>query len=90
VKEAVFPVHKFHGIDIVLGPEMKIDRRSDGHRREPGIAYAKAQMAAQPPLPLRATSSFPWPMPTSRRWPTCARFCRTRLHLYATSGPPRA
>ena len=33
VKEAVFPFIKFWGVDIVLGPEMRIDRRSDGHQR---------------------------------------------------------
>ena len=53
VKEAVFPFVRVPGIDITLGPEMKSTGRS-GHgqsRDSVGIAYAKAQMAAQPALP---------------------------------------
>ncbi len=52
VKEAVFPFTKFPGVDIVLGPEMKSTGEVMGIDASFGIAYAKAQMAAQPPLPL--------------------------------------
>jgi carbamoyl-phosphate synthase large subunit len=52
VKEAVFPFTKFPGVDIVLGPEMKSTGEVMGIDANMGIAYAKAQMAAQPPLPL--------------------------------------
>lgn len=52
VKEAVFPFTKFPGVDIVLGPEMKSTGEVMGIDSNMGIAYAKAQMAAQPPLPL--------------------------------------
>jgi len=52
VKEAVFPFVKFPGTDIVLGPEMKSTGEVMGIDANLGIAYAKAQMAAQPPLPL--------------------------------------
>jgi carbamoyl-phosphate synthase large subunit len=52
VKEAVFPFTKFPGVDIVLGPEMKSTGEVMGIDATFGIAYAKAQMAAQPPLPL--------------------------------------
>jgi carbamoyl-phosphate synthase large subunit len=52
VKEAVFPFIKFPGVDIVLGPEMKSTGEVMGIDANFGIAYAKAQMAAQPPLPL--------------------------------------
>jgi carbamoyl-phosphate synthase large subunit len=52
VKEAVFPFTKFQGVDIVLGPEMKSTGEVMGIDANLGIAYAKAQMAAQPPLPL--------------------------------------
>lgn len=51
VKEAVFPFIKFPGIDIVLGPEMKSTGEVMGIDEDLGLAYAKAQMAAQPPLP---------------------------------------
>jgi carbamoyl-phosphate synthase large subunit len=52
VKEAVFPFIKFPGVDIALGPEMKSTGEVMGIDSDLGIAYAKAQMAAQPPLPL--------------------------------------
>ena len=51
VKEAVFPFIKFTGIDIVLGPEMKSTGEVMGIDEDLGLAYAKAQMAAQPALP---------------------------------------
>ncbi|MEA3188088.1 MAG: carbamoyl-phosphate synthase large subunit, partial [Chthoniobacter sp.] len=53
VKEAVFPFIKFPGVDIALGPEMKSTGEVMGIDVDLGLAYAKAQMAAQPPLPLR-------------------------------------
>ena len=51
VKEAVFPFVRFPGIDIALGPEMKSTGEVMGIDQNIGLAYAKAQMAAQPPLP---------------------------------------
>jgi carbamoyl-phosphate synthase large subunit len=51
VKEAVFPFIRFPGIDILLGPEMKSTGEVMGIDEDLGLAYAKSQMAAQPPLP---------------------------------------
>jgi carbamoyl-phosphate synthase large subunit len=51
VKEAVFPFIRFPGIDIMLGPEMKSTGEVMGIADDLGMAYAKSQMAAQPPLP---------------------------------------
>jgi len=51
VKEAVFPFIRFPGIDITLGPEMKSTGEVMGIDQDLGLAYAKSQMAAQPPLP---------------------------------------
>ncbi|MBE2179706.1 MAG: carbamoyl-phosphate synthase large subunit [Chthoniobacterales bacterium] len=51
VKEAVFPFIKFPGTDITLGPEMRSTGEVMGLDPDLGIAYAKAQMSAQPPLP---------------------------------------
>jgi len=51
VKEAVFPFVRFPGIDIMLGPEMKSTGEVMGIDADLGLAYAKSQMAAQPPLP---------------------------------------
>jgi carbamoyl-phosphate synthase large subunit len=53
VKEAVFPFAKFRGVDILLGPEMKSTGEVMGMDDDFGVAYAKSQMAAQPPLPLK-------------------------------------
>jgi carbamoyl-phosphate synthase large subunit len=52
IKEAVFPFAKFRGTDILLGPEMKSTGEVMGIDDDFGIAYAKSQMAAMPPLPL--------------------------------------
>jgi len=51
VKEAVFPFIKFPGVDIILGPEMRSTGEVMGIDTDLGIAYAKSQMSAQPPLP---------------------------------------
>ena len=53
VKEAVFPFVKFPGVDIILGPEMRSTGEVMGIDPDPGIAYAKSQMSAQPPLPTK-------------------------------------
>ncbi len=55
VKEAVFPFIRFPGIDIALGPEMKSTGEVMGIDADLGVAYAKSQMSAQPPLPLKGT-----------------------------------
>jgi carbamoyl-phosphate synthase large subunit len=53
IKEAVFPFSRFPGVDILLGPEMKSTGEVMGIDKHLGIAYAKAQMAASPPLPTQ-------------------------------------
>ncbi len=51
VKEPVFPFLRYQGIDTGLGPEMKSTGEVMGIDADLGLAYAKAQMAAPPPLP---------------------------------------
>jgi len=53
VKEAVFPFLRYQGIDISLGPEMKSTGEVMGIDVDLGLAYAKSQMAAPPPLPRK-------------------------------------
>jgi carbamoyl-phosphate synthase large subunit len=53
VKEAVFPFLRYQGIDISLGPEMKSTGEVMGIDADLGLAYAKSQMAAPPPLPKK-------------------------------------
>jgi len=53
VKEAVFPFLRYQGTDIALGPEMKSTGEVMGMDVDLGLAYAKSQMAAPPPLPKK-------------------------------------
>jgi len=51
VKESVFPFVRFPGASVILSPEMRSTGEVMGLDKDLGIAYAKSQMAAQPPLP---------------------------------------
>ena len=46
VKEAVFPFTKFPGVDPILGPEMRSTGEVMGIADSFGMAFAKAQLAA--------------------------------------------
>lgn len=46
VKEAVLPFGRFHGVDTVLGPEMKSTGEVMGIDNDFGTAFAKSQLAA--------------------------------------------
>jgi len=52
VKEAVFPFVRFPGATITLGPEMRSTGEVMGLDADLGIAFAKAQAAAKPGLPV--------------------------------------
>ena len=52
VKESVFVFHKFPGVDIALGPEMRSTGEAMGIDRSVEIAFAKGQMGAGMMLPL--------------------------------------
>src|SRR5450432_2378992 len=53
VKEAVLPFGRFHGVDTVLGPEMKSTGEVMGIDSGFGIAFAKSQAAAYGSLPTK-------------------------------------
>jgi carbamoyl-phosphate synthase large subunit len=55
VKEAVFPFNMYHGVDPLLGPEMRSTGEVLGMAGSFGVAFFKAQQAANPPLPLEGT-----------------------------------
>jgi carbamoyl-phosphate synthase large subunit len=55
VKESVFPFSKFPGVDIILGPEMRSTGEVMGIDDTFPMAFAKAQMAANSPLPESGT-----------------------------------
>ena len=52
VKEAVFPFVRFPGATIALGPEMRSTGEVMGLDDDLGVAFAKAQAAAKPGLPV--------------------------------------
>jgi carbamoyl-phosphate synthase large subunit len=53
VKEPVFPFHKFPGVDVILGPEMRSTGEVMGVDRALPVALAKAHMAAGVLLPTQ-------------------------------------
>ncbi|UCF38157.1 MAG: carbamoyl-phosphate synthase large subunit [Acidobacteriota bacterium] len=53
VKSPVFPFAKFHGVDTILGPEMKSTGEVMGADDDFGLAYAKASLSAGVSLPKR-------------------------------------
>ena len=55
VKEAVFPFNMFPEVDPLLGPEMRSTGEVLGMAESYGLAYFKAQEAANAPLPLEGT-----------------------------------
>ena len=55
VKESVFPFNKFPGVDIILGPEMRSTGEVMGIDDSFPMAFAKSQMGANSPLPLKGT-----------------------------------
>ena len=56
VKEAVLPFGRFHGVDTVLGPEMKSTGEVMGIDAGFGIAFAKSQAGAYGSLPTKGTA----------------------------------
>jgi len=58
VKEAVFPFDRFHGVDTILGPEMKSTGEVMGIDADFGLAYSKAQAASRNVIPLSGTIIF--------------------------------
>jgi carbamoyl-phosphate synthase large subunit len=51
VKEAVFPFDRFHGVDTILGPEMKSTGEVMGIDDNFGLAYAKAEESSRNKVP---------------------------------------
>ncbi len=87
VKEAVFPFLRYQGIDISLGPEMKATGEVMGIDSDLGLAYAKSQMAAPPPLP-KSGNVFISVKDTDKESviPLAADFVKLGFGIVATSG----
>jgi len=58
VKEAVFPFHKFPGVDTILGPEMKSTGEVMGVGDNFGEAFVKSQLASSSELPKPGGRAF--------------------------------
>jgi carbamoyl-phosphate synthase large subunit len=52
VKEAVFPFDRFHGVDTILGPEMKSTGEVMGIDENFGLAFGKSQISCGNRIPL--------------------------------------
>jgi carbamoyl-phosphate synthase large subunit len=58
VKEAVLPFDRFHGVDTILGPEMKSTGEVMGIDMNFGLAYSKAQTSSKNVLPASGKIIF--------------------------------
>jgi carbamoyl-phosphate synthase large subunit len=58
VKAPVFPFNRFRGVDSVLGPEMQSTGEVMGIDMDPGVAFAKAMMAAGQRMPFSGGRVF--------------------------------
>ena len=91
VKESVFPFNRFHGQDILLSPEMRSTGEVMGLDADLGIAYAKSQMAANAPLPLRGRVFISVSHAHKKEAVAVARqFAELGFELVATSGTAQA
>lgn len=90
VKEAVFPFSKFPGSDIILGPEMRSTGEVMGLAADFGLAYVKAQMAAQPALPLKGKIFISVKDSDKKAVAQIASdYAKLGFELYATAGTAR-
>jgi carbamoyl-phosphate synthase large subunit len=91
VKEAVFPFLRYEGLDISLGPEMKSTGEVMGMDVDLGLAYAKSQMAAPPPLPKKG-KVFVSVKDTDKEAviPVAREFVKLGFEIISTSGTAEA
>jgi carbamoyl-phosphate synthase large subunit len=91
VKEAVFPFLRYEGLDISLGPEMKSTGEVMGIDVDLGLAYAKSQMAAPPPLPKRGRVFVSVKDADKEAIiPVAAEFLKLGFEIVSTSGTAQA
>jgi carbamoyl-phosphate synthase large subunit len=87
VKEAVFPFPMFPEVDPILGPEMRSTGEVLGIANSFGLAFFKAQVAAQQPLPVDGTaliSLFSKDMPAALE--VAQRFAELGFRIKTTRG----
>lgn len=87
IKESVFPFVRFPGAPIILSPEMRSTGEVMGLDKNLNIAYAKAQMAAKPPLPLKGNVFMSLKDADKPRGVAIAReLIELGFKIYSTSG----
>jgi carbamoyl-phosphate synthase large subunit len=87
VKEAVFPFVRFPGATITLSPEMRSTGEVMGLDEDLGIAFAKAQSAAKPGLPISGNVFLSVKDADKHRVVDLARQLETLgFSIYSTSG----
>ncbi len=87
VKEAVFPFVRFPGATITLGPEMRSTGEVMGIDADLGVAFAKAQAAAKPGLPVKGNVFLSVKDADKARAVNLAReLCAMGFEIYSTSG----
>ena len=90
VKEAVFPFNMFHEVDPVLGPEMRSTGEVLGMADSFGLAFHKAQEAAQQFLPQNGAVLMSISDPDKNEALAVAReFLRLGFQIKATAGTYR-
>ena len=87
VKEAVFPFNMFHGVDPLLGPEMRATGEVMGMAESFGIAFYKAQEAAGSKLPKEGSVLLTVNnKDKDGLLPIAQRFKKLGFSIYATEG----
>jgi carbamoyl-phosphate synthase large subunit len=87
VKEAVFPFNMFHEVDPILGPEMRSTGEVLGISDSFGLAFYKAQEAAQQLLPQKGAVLISVTDPDKKEALEVAReFVQLGFKLRATEG----
>ena len=91
VKAPVFPFNKFHGVDTVLGPEMKSTGEVMGIDVSFGAAFAKAMLGAGNAMP-KSGKVFVSVRDEDKRMllPLISRLHALGFQIVATSGTARA
>jgi carbamoyl-phosphate synthase large subunit len=90
VKEAVFPFNKLHGVDLILGPEMRSTGEVMGIADSFGMAFAKAQISADGSLPLEGAIFVTVnDHDKANVTPITRRFHEMGFKVYATAGTAR-
>lgn len=87
VKEAVFPFVRFPGATITLGPEMRSTGEVMGLDDDLGVAFAKAQAAVKPGLPVKGNVFLSVKdQDKGRAVDLARRLVSLGFELYSTSG----